>query len=93
MGACCASCQADPRCNAWLYCSQKGGCRTPGAPAQPYGACQLLRSAEVAAGQPPAYRDWSALTVPFISGHTVAAAAAGAAAPVTEPVVQAASTP
>ena len=94
MGDCCASCQATAGCNAWQYCSQKGGCRTPNAPAQPYGACRLLRSAELASGQAPSYSDWSALTVPVISGYTVGAGQpAPAAAAAAQPVVQAASTP
>lgn len=91
MGDCCASCQATPSCNAWQYCSQKGGCRTPNTPAQPYGACRLLRSAEVAAGQ-ASYSDWSALTVPFISGYTVAAGQAPTAPTTAQPAVPVAPT-
>lgn len=29
IGGCCASCAAFRGCNAWRYCSQKGGCRLP----------------------------------------------------------------
>lgn len=26
-GACCDSCKSTAGCNAWVFCSQKGGCR------------------------------------------------------------------
>jgi hypothetical protein len=29
VGACCDSCKATANCNAWTFCSQKGGCRMP----------------------------------------------------------------
>ena len=29
IAGCCSSCAATSGCNAWRYCSQKGGCRLP----------------------------------------------------------------
>lgn len=65
IGDCCASCAATSGCNAWRYCSQKGGCAVPettGLTNYKYGYCQLLTSAEVAAGQPPAFINWDAVS-------------------------------
>ena len=56
IGDCCASCAATPGCNAWRYCSQKGGCRMPDRTLFKYGYCALLRSGEVASGQAPSYQ-------------------------------------
>ncbi|PSC73937.1 Beta-Ig-H3 fasciclin [Micractinium conductrix] len=95
IGDCCASCAATSGCNAWRYCSQKGGCAVPettGLTNYKYGYCQLLTSAEVAAGQPPAFINWDAVTVPLASGFIprggipaaeVAAPLAAPTAPVT----------
>ncbi|KAI7844504.1 hypothetical protein COHA_001863 [Chlorella ohadii] len=89
IGGCCASCAAFRGCNAWRYCSQKGGCRLPEGQVIKYGACTLLRSSELAAGSPPNYADFSATTVPLASGWVLtgpeAAAAQQAASTAAQP--------
>lgn len=70
IGECCASCQATAGCNAWVYCSQAGGCpAADGSYTRPFGYCQLKSSPEVAAGNAPSYEDTSATSVTVASGY------------------------
>ena len=78
IGACCASCAATSGCNAWRYCSQKAGCRIPDRTLLKYGHCALLRSGEIAAGQPAIYEVSSGR-----GAKGVGTQAAGDAAPCT----------
>lgn len=72
IGECCASCQTTPGCNAWVYCSQAGGCAAAdGSYTRPFGACELKSSPEVAAGNAPSFEDYSATTVAASSGYLV----------------------
>lgn len=91
IGDCCNSCAATSGCNAWRYCSQKGGCPMPNGAPIPYGFCALLSSPELAAGQAPSYEDFSAVTVPLASGFPLAGPVK--AAPVTAPVAEATPAP
>ncbi|GAB4817690.1 hypothetical protein N2152v2_004736 [Parachlorella kessleri] len=70
---------------------QKGGCRMPDGKAFKFGFCELKTSAELAQGLPANYSDYSAITVPFISGYTGAPlGTSSSGAPLTEPTVTAA---
>jgi len=73
VGGCCASCQHDSDCNAFTYCSQKGGCLLGDGTRLQFGHCELLRDDDVAAGRQPAWADWTS-TNPLLSGYVAPSA-------------------
>ncbi|KAL6766775.1 hypothetical protein ACKKBG_A37315 [Auxenochlorella protothecoides x Auxenochlorella symbiontica] len=88
--ACAASCAKASACNAWSYCPQMGGCRFPDGTTVNYGSCELLHSAEVAAGEGPAYGNSGFDEVPVISGWaSQGVTPAAEKAPATNPVATA----
>ncbi|KAL4421363.1 hypothetical protein ABPG75_010654 [Micractinium tetrahymenae] len=75
VGDCCASCAKAAGCNAFQYCTLKGGCRLLDGTSRPFGSCQLYHDDAVAAGQPPVWVDYNG-TTPLISGYVPSVAAA-----------------
>lgn len=69
VGECCDACGANAQCNVWTYCSKPDGCRWPDGTVWTYGACELLRSPEIADNQTPAYGDSGIDVVPIITGY------------------------
>lgn len=79
VGACCDACGGNDQCNIWSFCSKPNGCRFPDGETWPFGACELMHSDSVAAGQSVAYGDSGIDVVPIISGYKPDAAAPAAA--------------
>ena len=65
---CSESCQKTQGCNAFRYCSQRGGCTTADGTPWKFGYCLLQYSAEVASGNAPVYYDFE-FDYPFASGY------------------------
>lgn len=68
IGDCCESCSTTSGCNAFVYCSLKGGCELPESQSIQFGSCTLLNNEGVAKGGSPFYSQNSVLLAPQTSG-------------------------
>eukprot|EP01025_Chloroclados_australasicus_P033000 TRINITY_DN3352_c0_g1_i1.p1 TRINITY_DN3352_c0_g1~~TRINITY_DN3352_c0_g1_i1.p1 ORF type:complete len:658 (+),score=14.46 TRINITY_DN3352_c0_g1_i1:741-2714(+) len=65
---CCNLCQANPRCNTFVYCPRDRDCRNPGSidhPTIPFQSCYLKYQEPVLQGSEPVVYNWN---TDFISG-------------------------
>ena len=76
IGECCDQCATNPRCNAFVFCSNKAGCEGLAiTTSRPFGYCELIRSGN---GNGPWFAQTDAVMSTLVSGWTSSSATVSA---------------